>query len=104
MVNTTTAPGARVGPMSLAARFIGVITSPRSTFEAIAAHPRWLGMLVLVTAIITAGAVLPMTSEAGQEAARCWQSGSACSTAGRPPLSPWHFTASMPSSLLFSRL
>ena len=68
MVDTTTAPVGRAGPMSLAARFAGVITSPKSTFEAIAAHPRWLGMLVLVTAIITAGAVLPITSEAGKEA------------------------------------
>ena len=55
--------------MSLVARFIGVITSPRATFQAVAADPRPLGMLVLVTVVIAAGAALPMTSEAGREAA-----------------------------------
>jgi len=54
--------------MSLVARFIGVITAPRATFESIVAHPKWLGMLALTTLIIVAGSTLPMTTEAGREA------------------------------------
>ena len=33
--------------MSLAARFFGVITAPRATYESIVAHPKWFGMLAL---------------------------------------------------------
>ena len=33
--------------MSLLSRFVGVIVSPKATFEAVVAHPRWLGMLAL---------------------------------------------------------
>jgi hypothetical protein len=43
---------------SLVNRFVGVIMSPRETFEAVVAKPRWLGMLVLVTvlmAVLVAG-------------------------------------------------
>lgn len=37
--------------MSLAARFFGVVTSPRATYESVVAHPKWLGMLALGTLI-----------------------------------------------------
>jgi hypothetical protein len=43
---------------NLVARFVGVIVSPRETFEAVAAKPRWLGMLAVVTvlsAVLLAG-------------------------------------------------
>jgi maltodextrin utilization protein YvdJ len=49
-------------------RFIGVIVSPRATFESVVAHPKWLGMLVLTTLIVTVCTTLPMTTEAGREA------------------------------------
>ena len=49
MAHTAVAPGAEPAPMSLPARFVGVITSPRATFEAIVRHPAWLGMLAFVT-------------------------------------------------------
>jgi Yip1 domain len=55
--------------MGLVSRFIGVITSPRATFQAIAAHPRWLGMMVLTALIIATCAALPMTTPEGQQAA-----------------------------------
>jgi hypothetical protein len=55
--------------MSLPARFIGIITSPKDTFRSVVAHPKWLGMLVLTTLIIVVGATLPLTTEAGKEAA-----------------------------------
>ena len=67
---TTTTPPAGITPAkkSLVARFIGIITAPRATFESVVAHPRWLGMLLLTTTIIAAGAVLPMTTEEGRQA------------------------------------
>jgi Yip1-like protein len=68
MANTTVQTGATPAPKSLAARFFGMITSPRATFESVVAHPRWLGMLALTTVIIIVGTTLPMTTEAGREA------------------------------------
>lgn len=67
---TTTTPPAGIPPAkkSLVARFMGIITAPRATFESVVAHPRWLGMLLLTTTIIAAGAVLPMTTEEGRQA------------------------------------
>jgi hypothetical protein len=55
--------------MGLAARFFGIVVSPRDTFHSVAAHPRWLGMLVVVTVVIAVMSALPMTTEAGKEAA-----------------------------------
>jgi hypothetical protein len=69
MTNTTTEAGVNVAPMGLLSRFIGVVTSPKATFEAVVAHPRWLGMLALVTIIVAVGVSLPMTTEAGRQAA-----------------------------------
>jgi hypothetical protein len=54
--------------LSLPARFVGIITAPRETFASVAAHPRWLGMLLVVTIVIAVGTALPMTTEAGKEA------------------------------------
>lgn len=50
-------------------RFIGIITSPRDTYAAVVARPRWLGMFLLTSIITAAGAALPMTTEAGKQAA-----------------------------------
>jgi len=55
-------------PLSLPARFLGIITSPKETFQSVVAHPRWLGMLLVVTIIIAVGTAMPMTTEAGKEA------------------------------------
>lgn len=63
-----TTPSAAAAPQGLFARFLGVITAPKATFEGVVAHPRWLGMLVLTTAIVTVLIVLPMTTPDGQQA------------------------------------
>jgi hypothetical protein len=68
MANTAVQTGATPAPKGLVARFVGVITEPRATFESVAAHPKWLGMLVLTTAIVVFCTVLPMTTEGGREA------------------------------------
>jgi hypothetical protein len=54
--------------MGLLARFFGVITAPRDTFAAVAANPKWLGMLVFTVVIISVFTALPMTTEAGKQA------------------------------------
>ena len=68
MTNPTVTAGVAPAPLGLAARFIGIITSPKATFQAVVAHPKWFGMLALVTVCVALGAALPMTTEAGKEA------------------------------------
>jgi hypothetical protein len=55
--------------MNLFARFVGILTAPRSTFEYVVAHPKWFGMFVLTAVIVAFGAALPMTTDAGKQAA-----------------------------------
>ena len=69
MANITVETGAAPAPQGLLARFVGMITSPQATFQSVVAHPRWLGMLVLTTLITAICTTLPMTTEAGREAA-----------------------------------
>jgi hypothetical protein len=54
---------AAVPDKSLVARFVGIITSPRDTFEAVAAHPSWLLMAVVVV-LLTAGPTMWFQSTA----------------------------------------
>src|SRR5262245_15713717 len=68
MATTSTEIGAAPASMGLVSRFVGIITSPKATFQAIVAQPRWLGMLVLTTIIIAFCAALPMTTDAGKRA------------------------------------
>jgi hypothetical protein len=55
--------------MGLVSRFLGVITSPKATFQSVAAHPKWLGMLVVTTVIISVCSALPMMTPEGKRAA-----------------------------------
>ena len=68
MPNTTAMTGAPAAPLSLPARFIGIITGPKETFQSVAAHPRWFGILAICTVLIAVCAALPMTTDAGKEA------------------------------------
>jgi hypothetical protein len=49
----TTAPPAAPAGKSLIARFAGVVFAPKETFVAVAATPKWFGML-LITTLLTA--------------------------------------------------
>src|SRR3990170_4284281 len=69
MPTTSTQAGAAPTPKGLVSRFVGVLTSPRETFQSIVAHPKWFGMLALTTLIIALFTALPMTTEAGRQAA-----------------------------------
>jgi hypothetical protein len=67
MANTTVQTGASA-PMSLAARAIGIITSPRATYASVVAYPKWFGMLALTAAglgLLIGGFLL---TKVGQEA------------------------------------
>src|SRR5712671_535749 len=48
MVDTLSSQPAPPPVRGLTARIIGVLTSPRATYADVAAHPRWLGVLVVV--------------------------------------------------------
>jgi hypothetical protein len=61
--------GQAPAPKNLIARFIGILTSPRDTFGSVAAAPKWFGMLALTTVIVALFTALPMTTEAGRQAA-----------------------------------
>src|SRR5262245_39965386 len=66
----TSAPvsGTSVPRRSLLARFVGIITSPKETFQAVVAHPQWFGMFALTVVLIAICAAAPLTTEAGQQA------------------------------------
>ncbi len=69
MTTPTAAAGLPPAPMNLLARFIGVLTSPRDTFARVALSPKWFGMLALTSVIIAVFSALPLTTEAGRQAA-----------------------------------
>lgn len=54
--------------MSLLSRFIGIITAPRATYEAIVAHPKWFGMLALTTVLMAVLIGGFLVTKVGQEA------------------------------------
>ena len=68
MTNTAAAAGVTPAPKSLIARFIGVITAPKDTFQSIVPAPKWLGMLALTTVMVAFFSAVPMTTEAGKQA------------------------------------
>jgi Yip1 domain len=70
MANTT-APivASSVPKKGLLARFFGMITSPKETYQSVVAYPHWFGMFALTILIIAACSAAPMTTEAGQQAA-----------------------------------
>jgi len=68
MANTTVPSGASPAPKNLVARFIGIITAPRATYESVVAHPKWFGMLATVAvglALLIGGFLL---TKVGQDA------------------------------------
>jgi hypothetical protein len=66
---TATDTGAAPGPQNLAARLVGIITSPGATYRAVVAHPKWLGVLAVTTVLAAFFTALPLATEAGRNAA-----------------------------------
>ncbi len=54
--------------MSLPQRFIGMLFSPKATFESVVAHPRWFALLVVTTLLFTAFQAWLFLSDVGQQA------------------------------------
>ncbi len=65
----TAAAGATPAPKNLVARMIGIIVSPKETFQSVVAWPKWFGMLACTTLIVAVFTSLPLTTDAGQQAA-----------------------------------
>jgi hypothetical protein len=55
-------------PLSLGQRFIGILTSPKATFENVVSWPRWLGVFAVTMAISLVVTAWFFTSEVGQQA------------------------------------
>jgi hypothetical protein len=53
-------------PLSIVQRFIGVIFSPKNTFESVVSWPRWLGMFLLVSLVILGAQFAFTSTETGQ--------------------------------------
>ena len=68
MAHTMTAEATGSRSMSLPARLVGVILSPRATYAAVAARPRVLGALAVVLTVIVAATFLFLSTEVGQQA------------------------------------
>lgn len=68
---TTTAPvaGLSPAPRNLLARFLGIVVSPKETFQSVAAAPKVLGILLLTASLAAVFTALPMTTDAGKQAA-----------------------------------
>lgn len=59
-------PAPSRAPDHLLARLAGVVLSPRDTFQAIVARPRWFGALALVTLVTAAGSFVLLSTDTGQ--------------------------------------
>jgi hypothetical protein len=70
-VPDTLSPPSGIGqpaPKSLAARIVGVIFSPGETYQAIAAHPRILGVLAITTILMAAAVFAFLSTDVGMNA------------------------------------
>ena len=55
--------------MNIFGRFVGIVSSPKATFQDVVARPRVFGMLALLTCLSVFGATLPMLTEGGRQSA-----------------------------------
>jgi Yip1 domain len=68
VAQTMTAESAATGSQSLTARFAGILLSPRATYADVAAHPRWLGIFLMVFLITGTATTALMSTEIGRNA------------------------------------
>ena len=69
MTTSASAAGSTPAPKNLVARFIGILVSPKATFQSVVAAPKVLGMLAVTSVLIGVFAALPMMTDAGKQAA-----------------------------------
>jgi len=68
MTSTADAAGSTPAPKSLVARIIGIIFSPKETFQSVVASPKWFGMLAASIVLAAIFASLPLTTPGGKQA------------------------------------
>lgn len=68
MTQSPTADSTTAPAKSLPARFAGILFAPRATYASVAAHPRWLGILLVVFLISAAASVALLSTEVGRNA------------------------------------
>lgn len=69
MTETTTTAPAVPGAPGLFQRLVGTVFSPRATYTAVAARPRWLGALAVSAALVMATQYAFLSSEVGRQLA-----------------------------------
>jgi hypothetical protein len=69
MTQTTVPQTGAIQPLSLPERLIGAILSPKSTFEAVVAHPSWAGVVAVTALLAAVGWFVFLSTEVGQQAA-----------------------------------
>lgn len=67
MADPTATPAA-LTPMSLPARFVGVLLSPRETFARVVATPSWFGMLLVIVLVLSGATFGFLSTEVGRQA------------------------------------
>jgi hypothetical protein len=65
---TAAIPGPAEPSKGLLARVFGVFVSPRATYAAVAAHPRWFGVLAITCLVVSVGYFVLLSTEVGQQA------------------------------------
>jgi hypothetical protein len=68
MTQPPSASSGGAAPLSLAQRFFGVLTSPKSTFESVVSFPRWFGIFAITVALSIVTSTAFFWSEVGQSA------------------------------------
>jgi hypothetical protein len=107
----TQPPSAHSGgaaPLSLGQRFIGILTSPKTTFESVVSFPRWFGMFLVVGLLVAAATTVFALTDVGHrvavETSVAWGAPQEAAEAGanRAPYINWIFV--LLGMLLFSLL
>ena len=67
MTQPPSASSGGAAPLSLVQRFLGMLTSPKSTYENVVSWPRWGGMLVVTTVITVVTVFVFLSTEVGRD-------------------------------------
>ena len=67
MTQSPSASSGGAAPLSLVQRFLGMLTSPKSTYENVVSWPRWGGMLVVTTVITVVTVFVFLSTEVGRD-------------------------------------
>ncbi len=97
MTQPPSASSGGAAPLSLAQRFIGILTSPKATFESVVSFPRWFGMFLVVGLLVAAATTIFAMTDVGHriavETSVAWGAPAEAAEAGasRAPYINWIF-------------